>query len=166
MHIQEAINKYKMIESGLMQEGRSDPEPKEIAKIAGWTRKKAEEVKFYKDLHVFNLFDFLTEDGEPYGMIFIDQNSPDPFYEAALLELSGLVEQALDYFTPREKEIIEARFGSGKEARRYTLEEVGQRFGITRERIRQLENKILKKLKIRLRKKFGDIESAMLHEYD
>lgn len=85
------------------------------------------------------------EDGTLWDFIE-NEKSLSPYDIATNRELSKSVKSVLSTLSPREEKIIRLRFGIGEQAD-YTLEEVGQRFGVSRERIRQIENKILKKLR-------------------
>jgi RNA polymerase primary sigma factor len=87
------------------------------------------------------------EDGNyELGTTVEDTNAPNPSQVASLLLLKERVEQALASLSPREARVLRMRFGLGQE-RSYTLEEVGQKFGLTRERIRQIESKALRRLR-------------------
>jgi len=81
-----------------------------------------------------------------FGMYVIDESSPSPSQVVYDNMLHDRVEQALATLTPREARILRMRFGLGHD-RVYTLEEVGQKFGLTRERIRQIEGKALRRLR-------------------
>ncbi len=87
------------------------------------------------------------EDGNyDLGTTVEDTNAPNPSQAASILLLKERVEQALASLSPREARVLRMRFGLGQE-RAYTLEEVGQKFGLTRERIRQIESKALRRLR-------------------
>ncbi len=87
------------------------------------------------------------EDGNyDLGTTVEDTNAPNPSQAASILLLKERVEQALASLSPREARVLRMRFGLGLE-RAYTLEEVGQKFGLTRERIRQIESKALRRLR-------------------
>ncbi|MFA4830285.1 MAG: sigma-70 family RNA polymerase sigma factor, partial [Thermodesulfovibrionales bacterium] len=75
-----------------------------------------------------------------------DKNSPSPYSDAERNEISEQMQQVLKTLTPKEERVIRMRFGIGAE-RDHTLEEVGRHLSITRERVRQIEAKALRKLK-------------------
>jgi len=80
------------------------------------------------------------------GVFIEDQHIPDPFEETTKKNLTAEVKKVLATLPPREEMVLRFRFGIG-EVRDYTLEELGGRFSITRERIRQIEQKALRKLR-------------------
>lgn len=86
------------------------------------------------------------EDDSDFGMYFEDENSPSPAQVVYQNMLRERVDQVLSTLSPREARILRLRFGLGHD-RPYTLEEVGQKFGLTRERIRQIEGKALRHLR-------------------
>jgi RNA polymerase sigma factor (sigma-70 family) len=75
-----------------------------------------------------------------------DKNSPSPYNDAERIEISEQIQRVLRTLTPKEEKVIRMRFGIGAE-RDHTLEEVGRHLSITRERVRQIEAKALRKLK-------------------
>jgi RNA polymerase primary sigma factor len=80
------------------------------------------------------------------GMFIEDEFSPTPLQSAYQSMLKEKLSEVLSTLTPREARILEMRFGLG-DGNEYTLEEVGQKFGLTRERIRQIEGKALRRLR-------------------
>jgi RNA polymerase primary sigma factor len=86
------------------------------------------------------------EEGSELGMYVEDESSPGPAQVAYLNLLKERIEEVLATLSPREARILRLRFGLDEE-RAYTLEEVGQKFGLTRERIRQIEGKALRRLR-------------------
>jgi RNA polymerase primary sigma factor len=86
------------------------------------------------------------EDDSDFGMYVEDENSPSPAQVVYQNMLRERVDQVLSTLSPREARILRLRFGLGQD-RPYTLEEVGQKFGLTRERIRQIEGKALRHLR-------------------
>jgi RNA polymerase primary sigma factor len=86
------------------------------------------------------------EEDSELGMFIEDQVTPSPIQSAYGKLLRDKVEQVLDTLPPREARILRMRFGLD-DGRAYTLEEVGQKFGLTRERIRQIESKALSRLR-------------------
>jgi RNA polymerase primary sigma factor len=145
VHMIETINKLIRVQRTLVQELGREPSPAEIAKELG--------IEEDKVLHIIKISQETVSLEAPVGeeedsrlgdFIPDDANlSPE---EAAIYELmKGHVEEFLDILPPREQKILRMRFGL-ETGRSHTLEEVGQEFGVTRERIRQIEAKALKKL--------------------
>ena len=87
-----------------------------------------------------------TEDNSEYGDFIPDENATEPIDAAAKEMLREQIKSALEVLTDREREVLELRFGL-VDGRDYTLEEVGKHFKVTRERIRQIEAKALRKLR-------------------
>lgn len=88
----------------------------------------------------------IGEDGSEFSTLVEDRSSPSPAQIAYQNMLSERVKEVLSTLLPREARILRLRFGLGHE-RAYTLEEVGKKFGLTRERIRQIEGKALRQLR-------------------
>ena len=86
------------------------------------------------------------EDDSELGMFVEDQITPTPIQSAYSKLLKEKVEEVLDTLPPRESRILRLRFGL-EDGKNYTLEEVGEKFGLTRERIRQIESKALRRLR-------------------
>jgi len=97
------------------------------------------------------------EEDSELGQFVEDQNTPTPIQSAYTKLLREKVEEVLETLPPREARILRLRFGL-ENGRTYTLEEVGQKFGLTRERIRQIESKALRRLRHPRR-------ARQLHEY-
>lgn len=86
------------------------------------------------------------DDASTYGDFLADENANEPVDAASRELLRDQIRSALDFLTDREREVLELRFGL-RDGKDHTLEEVGRRFGVTRERIRQIEAKALRKLR-------------------
>jgi RNA polymerase primary sigma factor len=97
------------------------------------------------------------EEDSELGQFVEDQSTPTPIQSAYAKLLREKVEEVLETLPPREARILRLRFGL-ENGRTYTLEEVGQKFGLTRERIRQIESKALRRLRHPRR-------ARQLHEY-
>ena len=87
-----------------------------------------------------------NEESRSFEEIIPDETTPSPVQNLEDTQLSHKVHQVLGILEPREKEIIELRYGI-KDGKEYTLEEIGQKFDLTRERIRQIETQALKRLR-------------------
>ncbi len=146
VHMVETINKLIRVQRQLLQDIGREPTPEEIAAEMGTTPNKVREILKISQ-EPTSLHTPVGDEGDSLLGDFIeDKDATSPAEEVGELvqhEQLGLV---LDLLTRRERRIIELRFGLKGEQPR-TLEEVGQRFGVTRERIRQIEAKTLAKLK-------------------
>jgi len=146
VHMVETMNKVIRVTRALIQERGKEPSPEEVAEHLGLPREKVSQIlKMAKD--PISLETPIGNEEESHLVDFIeDKDSPSP--DEAALNLS-LVEQtriALATLTPREEKVLRMRFGIG-ELSDHTLEEVGRDFLVTRERIRQIEAKALRKLR-------------------
>ncbi len=145
-HMIQAINKSARVSRELVQENGQDPTPLEIASRADMpvsTVQKA--LKIAQD--PVSLETPLSEGEESrIGDLIEDRNLSSPVEKVINLRLQEQSDMALGNLTPREGAILRMRFGIG-EAHEHTLEEIGQRFCLTRERIRQIEAEALRKLR-------------------
>ena len=147
VHMVEKLNKVVHVERQLVQELGREPAPDEIARELDLTAREVKEIQRMAQLPVSLEKPIGEEEDSELGDFVEDDSAESPF-ETALESLrKENVKKALDALPQREREVIEMRFGlTGHEAR--TLEEVGRAFGVTRERIRQIENNTLKKLEM------------------
>lgn len=145
VHMVEAINKISRIRKQLAQENGREPRPEEIAEVMGVPLEKLEDVIN----HSFDPKSLETPVGEEndslLGDFYVDQEALTPEESAANTMLKEQLQEALATLNPRERQVLELRFGL-EDGRSRTLEEVGQYFKVTRERIRQIEAKALRKL--------------------
>ena len=140
------MNKFKRIERKLEQQFERAPTAEEIAKEMGIEVEKAKEiVKISQDTTSIETPVGKEEDSRLKEFI-PDESSLSPFEFASHELLKGQLEEVLETLNPRERKVLELRFGL-KDGRTRTLEEVGKDFGVTRERIRQIEAKALRKLR-------------------
>ena len=146
VHMTENINKFKKIERELLSKLNREPKIKEIADAMGISEKQAKEIQSYiveptsLDIQVGD------DDDTTIGSFIEDTHFVNP--ESAYIKESNgdVVNAVLDTLSDREANILRLRFGiGGKKA--MTLEEVGKEYGLTRERIRQIEAKALRKLR-------------------
>ena len=146
VHMIETIQKYKRIARKLEQDLERMPSPEEVAKEMGIEPEKAHEiVKISQD--TTSIETPVGKDDDSRLKEFIpDEIGLTPFESASHELLKGHLEEVLDTLNPRERKVLELRFGI-KDGRSRTLEEVGKEFGVTRERIRQIEAKALRKLR-------------------
>jgi RNA polymerase primary sigma factor len=145
VHMVEKLNRVAHVERQLVQRLGREPEPDEIADELRWPLAEVREILRIAQLPVSLEKPVGDEDESELGDFVADEGMPEPFEEASQhLQKEG-VRKALQALPDRERAVIELRYGlSGLEP--LTLEEVGQTFGVTRERIRQIENNTLKKL--------------------
>ncbi len=152
VHMTEVINKLSRVRRLLPQVLDREPNDEEIAEEMGITPEKVREA-FRISRETLSLSTPIGEDGDAdLGDFIEDKESIAPSDAAVTTVLRSEVEALLDTLTPRERRVIQLRFGLIDEHAR-TLEEVGKRFGVTRERIRQIESKALRKLRHPSRRK-------------
>ncbi len=148
VHMVETINKLTRASRRLQQELSREPTYAEIADAMGpdWNAEKVEEA-FKLTREPFSLETPIGDEEDSfYGDFIPDENIESPVDEASKIILSEELEEALNKLNEREAMVLKLRKGL-VDGREHTLEEVGSHFGVTRERIRQIENKALRKLK-------------------
>jgi RNA polymerase primary sigma factor len=145
VHMLEVTTKLMNICRHFMQKSGREPEPEELEKIMGMPLEKVKDLlKLVKE--PISLETPVGESEEnSLGDFIMDQNSVSPQDEAISGDLAGQLKEVLDTLSGREAEIIRMRFGM--DGREYTLEEIGEKFKVTRERVRQIEAKALRKLR-------------------
>jgi RNA polymerase primary sigma factor len=145
VHMVEKLNKVVHIERQLVQRLGREPSPEEIAEELEITTEEVREILRMSQLPISLEKPIGEEEDSSLGDFVEDEAAESPFDTAQLLLRREDVVNALNALPRREREVIELRYGLlGGEPR--TLEEVGRAFGVTRERIRQIENNTLKKL--------------------
>ncbi len=143
IHIGRKRSKINQASSGLMQELEREPTAEEIAERAGIEPSVVRRL----GIHVCSTDRGIKEDGDtPLGAILPDTRTEDPSLPASRNDLRKKIEQAVAELGCREAEVIRMRYGLDGDGKTYMLEEIGEMFGITRERIRQIEAKALRKL--------------------
>ena len=160
VHMVETINKYIRVSRQLLQELGRDPTPEEIAHRMGLSVARVREIMKISQEPV-SLETPIGEEEDTHLSDFIeDEAAPDPADAASMLLLKEQISEVLTTLAPREAEVLRLLFGL-VDGRSRTLEEVGQNFGVTRERIRQIEAKALRKLRhpVRLRKLQGNFDA-------
>ncbi len=146
VHMVEKLNRVAHVERQLVQRLGREPDPTEIAEELRWPVADVRDILRVAQLPVSLEKPVGDEDESELGDFVADDAVLEPFEEASEhLQKEG-VRRALDALPERERQVIELRYGLGG-AEPLTLEEVGRTFGVTRERIRQIENNTLKKLK-------------------
>ncbi|MBP8597954.1 MAG: RNA polymerase sigma factor RpoD [Selenomonas sp.] len=146
VHMVETINKLIRVSRQLLQQLGREPAPEEIAKEMDITVERVREIMKIAQEPVSLETPIGEEEDSHLGDFIEDQDAPAPADAASFMLLKEQLEEVLDTLTPREEKVLRLRFGLD-DGRARTLEEVGQNFGVTRERIRQIEAKALRKLR-------------------
>ncbi len=146
VHMVETINKLVRVSRRLLQELGREPSDDEIAEEMGITPEKVREIVKVSQDPVSLETPIGEEEDSHLGDFVEDKEAVSPSDAASLTMLHNEVEDILDTLTPRERRVLQLRFGL-IDGHQRTLEEVGKRFGVTRERIRQIEAKALRKLR-------------------
>jgi RNA polymerase primary sigma factor len=145
VHMVEKLNKVVHIERQLVQRLGREPRPDEIAVELEMTTEEVREILRMSQLPISLEKPIGEEEESELGDFVEDESAESPFDTATLSLRREDVEHALSALPERERQVIELRFGL-RGTQPCTLEEVGRAFGVTRERIRQIENNTLKKL--------------------
>jgi RNA polymerase primary sigma factor len=146
VHMVETINKLIRVSRQLLQELGRDPLPEEIAEEMGMSEDKVREIMKIAQEPVSLETPIGEEEDSHLGDFIPDDDAPAPAESAAFTLLKEQLMEVLDTLTPREEKVLKLRFGL-EDGRARTLEEVGKEFNVTRERIRQIEAKALRKLR-------------------
>lgn len=157
VHMVETINKLIRIQRQLVQELGREPEVEEIAAEMALTSDKIREIMKISQEPVSLEKPIGEEEDSHLGDFIPDEDAPSPADQAASTLLKEELTKVLSGLTPREEKVLRLRFGLD-DGRTRTLEEVGLEFDVTRERIRQIEAKALRKMR-------GPNMSARLREY-
>lgn len=145
VHMIENINKLARIQRQLVQDLGREPFPEEIAEVMGMDVKKVRDIIKIAERPV-SLETPIGEEESELGDFIEDSHIKTPVEETTYTMLKKDLSDVLETLTPREQEVLVLRFGL-KDGKSRTLEEVGNVFGLTRERIRQIESKALRKLR-------------------
>ena len=146
VHMVETINKLIRVQRQLLQELGRDPFPEEISKVMDLPVEKVREIQKIAQEPVSLETPIGEEEDSHLGDFIPDDDAPAPAEAAAFTMLNEQLINVLDTLTPREEKVLRLRFGLD-DGRARTLEEVGKEFNVTRERIRQIEAKALRKLR-------------------
>ena len=144
VHVVEKLNRIARAERTLRADLGREPTPEEIADVTGIDPEEVDSIKRSAQAPV-SLEKPIGEEESELGDFVQDDMAESPFDTATLSLRREDIENALSSLPERERQVIELRFGL-KGEQPCTLEEVGRAFGVTRERIRQIENNTLKKL--------------------
>ncbi len=146
VHMVETINKLVRVQRQLLQELGREPTPEEIGEQLGITADRVREIQNMSQEPVSINTPIGEEEDSRLGDFIPDENTPVPADAAAFTLLREQLVEVLDTLTDREQQVLRLRFGLD-DGRARTLEEVGRVFNVTRERIRQIEAKALRKLR-------------------
>ncbi|MFO7296551.1 MAG: RNA polymerase sigma factor RpoD [Clostridia bacterium] len=146
VHMVETINKLIRVSRQLLQEYGREPQPEEIAREMGISEEKVREILKIAQEPISLETPIGEEEDSHLGDFIPDEDAPAPAEAAAYNLLKEQLKEVLDTLTPREEKVLRLRFGLD-DGRARTLEEVGREFNVTRERIRQIEAKALRKLR-------------------
>ena len=146
VHMVETINKLIRVNRQLAQELGRDPTPAEIAKEMGISESKVREIIKIAQEPVSLEPPIGEEEDSHLGDFIEDENAPAPAEVASNAMMREQLQEVLHTLTPREEKVIRLRFGL-EDGQAHTLEEVGKEFNVTRERIRQIEAKALRKIR-------------------
>ncbi|MER7787148.1 RNA polymerase sigma factor [Streptomyces sp. NPDC097640] len=146
VHTVEIMNRVARTRRELMQDTGVEPTPEELAEKAGLPLERLIQLQGYSKEPVSLDMAFAEDSGTEFGDVIVDGDSPSPWDMVTFGLLREAIQGILAEMTPREAGIISLRYGLlGGRAR--TLEEIGQVYGVTRERIRQIEAKTMSKLR-------------------
>lgn len=166
VHMVEALYKLVKSEKQLVQKLKREPTIQELTEFSKLTATKIEQIRSYVK-PVRSVEEQLNPEGDSLMGFLQDYESEDPFEELARKQLHQKIRMQLSRLTSIEEKVIRLRFGIGEE-RAHTLEEIGKQFSVTRERIRQIENQQISKLRMRLRKEGNSLYwlNLLRSEYD
>ncbi len=145
VHMVETINRFNRTQRRMMQELGREPTPEEVAKELGIDAAKAREI-IKVSQEPTSLETPVGDEEDSHLGDFIKDQGLQPDEQATRELLKAHLDEVLDTLSPREKRVLQLRFGLD-DGKQRTLEEVGKEFGVTRERIRQIEAKAIRKLK-------------------
>jgi RNA polymerase primary sigma factor len=146
VHMNDRIRRVYGVAQSLEQDLERKPSPEEIAREMGLSPRQVKQA-LRASHRPLSLEKPVGEEGDSeLGQFVEDDRAPDPVEEASLFMLREDVEELLHSLTPREERILRMRYGLGG-TKRHTLKQVGKKFGLTRERIRQIEQEALRKLR-------------------
>lgn len=146
VHMVETITKVKKVSSQLLHKNGHDPSPDEIAAELNMPVERVREIMRIAQDPVSLETPIGEEEDSHLGDFIPDEDAPAPAEAASLILLKEQLNQVLSTLTDREEKVLRLRFGL-EDGRSRTLEEVGKQFNVTRERIRQIEAKALRKLR-------------------
>lgn len=147
VHMNDTVTRVNKVTATLSKELGRTPSPEEVAEVSDLPLKKViEAIKAGKDAMSFDSTNGSSDESQSMSNFIENTSSPKPDEVIGRKHMQSAIASALDSLTDREREVLEARFGiADRESE--TLEEIGSRLGVTRERIRQIEGKALARLR-------------------
>ena len=146
VHMVELINRVIRTSHGMVQELGREPTPEEVAQKLRLSPEKVEEILKIAQDPVSLETPVGEEDDSHLGDFIQDNEASEPLEATASNLLREQLEKAMASLTPREEKVLRLRFGF-EDGKPHTLEEVGKKFNVTRERVRQIESKALRRLR-------------------
>ncbi len=146
VHMIETLNKVMQVQKQLLQEFGHEPTPEEVAKEMDFPVERVQSIMKMAQQPISLQSPVGDSDDTNFGDFIEDKGAENPFDRTALTLLREKINEVLDTLTPREQKVIKLRFGIDDGYER-TLEVVGKQFNVTRERIRQIEAKALRKMR-------------------
>jgi RNA polymerase primary sigma factor len=161
VHIVEKLNKIRRAERSLATALGHEPTAEEIAEVTDIDPEEIDSIRRSARAPISLEKPVGDEEGSEFGQFIADESAESPYERAAETLAKEALREALENLSYRERRVLELRYGLGGEHPR-TLDEVGHTFNVTRERIRQIENRSLKKLQNlgEVQKLRGDVEIA------
>ena len=157
-YLNELLVRWKKTSERLSQKLKRQPTVKEIAKKMRLSKNRVEQIVSWLSTQTSSLDASIGEDGSTQVLDLVeDQEAKSPDEDITRLMIRENVKNLLELMSPREKEVLDMRFGL-VDAKTHTLAEVAKKIGVSRERVRQVEERALKKLKKFLRSQEKEIE--------
>ncbi len=153
VHMIETLNKILRVTRALVQELGREPVVEEVAERLGLQPAKIRKILKVAQDPISLETPIGDDEGNHLGDFIPDENSPNPVDKVLAKNLREVTEEVLKQLTAREEKVIRMRYGLDPDGLEHTLEEIGKHFGVTRERIRQIESKAIRKLRKEKRKR-------------
>jgi RNA polymerase primary sigma factor len=145
VHVVEKLNRIRRAERSLVTALARDPTTEQIAEVTGIDPAEVESIRRSAQAPISLEKPVGDEDGSEFGQFIADESAESPYERAAAVLTKEALHEALGNLSYRERRVLEMRYGLDDECPR-TLEEVGRKFSVTRERVRQIESQSIRKL--------------------